>query len=106
MLALVSATRNSNSTLPGTLKSVAGKVKKLFVRMKPMPVGSTPYRPPPPPPPKWYEKWYVWAGAAGAVAAVTVAIVVPVVVTSRDPIADFGPEYHWPAKPPDPSNGN
>jgi hypothetical protein len=73
----------------GKLNSVAGKIQRLHIKLKPMPVGTTPYRPPPPPPPKWYEKWYVWAGAAAGVAAVTVAIIVPVVVMSRDDFGEF-----------------
>jgi len=73
----------------GKFKSVAGKVQRLHIELKAMPVGTTPYRPPPPPPPKWYEKWYVWAGGAAAVAAITVAIVVPVVLVSRDDFGDF-----------------
>lgn len=73
----------------GDFRSIAGKTKTIRIKLKPMPVGTTPYRPPPPPPPKWYEKWYVWAGAAGAVAAITVAIVVPVMVSNQDPVGDF-----------------
>ena len=76
------------------LDSVAGKTLDIEVKLKEMPVGSTPYRPPPPPPPKWYEKWYVWVGAAGGLAAITAAIVVPVVLTSGDPIDDFDPDFH------------
>ncbi len=74
-------------------KSVAGKTLAIDVKLKEMPVGTTPYRPPPPPPPKWYEKWYVWVGAAGGLAAVTAAIVVPVLLTSGDPIEDFNPDF-------------
>ena len=74
--------------------SVAGKSLDIEVALKAMPVGTTPYRPPPPPPPKWYEKWYVWAGAAGGVAAITAAIVIPVILTSGDPIEDFNPDYY------------
>lgn len=81
----------------GKFKSIAGQVKHLQVKLKPMPVGATPYRPPPPPPPRWYEKWYVWAGAAGAVAAVTAAIVVPVVLSQQDEVGDFcgGADFCW-----------
>ncbi len=77
-----------------TINSVAGKTLNVEVELKEMPVGTTPYRPPPPPPPKWYEKWYVWVGAAGGLAAITAAIVVPVVLTSGDPIEDFNPDFH------------
>jgi len=73
----------------GKVSSIAGKVQRVHIKLKPMPVGSTPYRPPPPPPAKWYEKWYVWAGGAAAVAAVTVAIVVPVVVMNKDKFSEF-----------------
>lgn len=84
----------------GHLKTIAGKNKRLVVKLKPMPVGTTPYRPPPPPPPKWYEKWYVWAGAAAAVAAVTVAIVVPVTIANQDPVGDFcgSADFCWQGK--------
>ncbi len=71
-----------------------GDRKVKVTKLKEMPVGTTPYRPPPPPPPKWYEKWYVWVGAAGGVAAVTAAIVVPIILTSGDPIEDFSPDYY------------
>ena len=81
-----------------TVKSIAGSVLRLRVDLKLMPVGATPYRPPPPPPPKWYEKWYVWAGAAGTVAAVTLAVVIPVIVLSKDEVEDFGPEHRFSAK--------
>ena len=81
-----------------TVKSIAGNVIRLRVDLKEMPVGATPYRPPPPPPPKWYEKWYVWAGAAGTVAAVTLAVVIPVIVLSKDQVEDFSPEHRFSAK--------
>ena len=80
-----------------TIKSIAGSVVRLRVNLKLMPVGTTPYRPPPPPPPKWYEKWYVWAGAAGGVVAVTLAIVIPVAVLSGDKVDDFSPEHRFSA---------
>ena len=76
------------------VNSMAGKTLELKVELKAMPVGTSPYRPPPPPPPKWFEKWYVWVGAAGGLAAVAVAIVVPVILTSGDPIDDFNPDFH------------
>ena len=81
-----------------TVKSVAGNVTRLRIDLKLMPVGATAYRPPPPPPPKWFEKWYVWAGAAGTVAAVTLAIVIPVIITSKDEVDDFTPEHRFSAK--------
>ncbi len=73
----------------GEFQSIAGNSKRLHIRLKLMPVGSTPYRPPPPPPPKWYEKWYIWAAAAGGVAAITLAIVIPVVVMNKDEVSEF-----------------
>jgi len=72
----------------GEVSAIAGKTFDVHVRLKAMPVGSTPYRPTPPPPPKWYEKWYVWVGGAAGVAAVTAAIVVPVVLMNQDPFGD------------------
>jgi hypothetical protein len=79
----------------GKVASIAGKVQRLHVTLKAMPVGSTPYRPPPPPPPKWYEKWYVWAGGAAGVAAITVAIVVPVVLLNRTAYDCDSMDYCW-----------
>jgi len=82
-----------------TFNCIAGKVVELKVDLKAMPVGSTPYRPTPPPPPKWYEKWYVWAGAAGGLAAVTLAVVIPVLMLSGDEVEDFGADYRWSSAP-------
>lgn len=73
----------------GTFKSIAGKTKTVKITLKAMAVGTTPYRPPPPPPPKWYEKWYVWAGAAGGVVAVTLTVVISVVVANQSDLEDF-----------------
>lgn len=78
-----------------TIRTVAGKEIRLMVALKAMPVGTTPYRPPPPPPPKWYEKWWVWATAAGTVVAVTLAIAIPVAMASEDEIEDFAPDHHF-----------
>jgi hypothetical protein len=72
------------------IKVVGGQEYAVEAKLKPLPRGTTPYQPAPPPPPEWYEKWYVWAGAAAGVAAVAVSIVVPVVLTRGDPIEDFG----------------
>lgn len=85
----------------GKVKSIAGKTTKIHISLKAMPVGTTPYRPPPPPPPKWYEKWYVWAGAAGGVVAVTLAVVIPVVLSQQDPVEDFcqpSCDFQWQAE--------
>ena len=81
-----------------TIKSIAGRVIRLQVALKPMPVGTTPYRPPPPPPPKWYEKWYVWAGAATGVVLVATAIIVPVIVLNKDEVEDFSADHRFSAK--------
>jgi hypothetical protein len=78
-----------------TIKSIAGQEKQLRARLRLLPIGTTPYRPKPPPPPKWYEKWYVWAGAAGALAVIAVAVAVPVTLARKNAIDDFGPEKRW-----------
>jgi len=75
-----------------SIKTVAGKRIAIQAKLQPLPVGATPYRPAPPPPPKWYEKWWVWASAAGGVTAVALAILVPVLLTAEDPIDSFGPD--------------
>ncbi|MCA9670990.1 MAG: PEGA domain-containing protein [Myxococcales bacterium] len=76
-------------------KATAGQTINIEAELKPLPVGTTPYRPPPPPPPKWYEKWYVWAGIAGGVAAVAVTVTLSVTLATKDPIEDFGAQYKW-----------
>ena len=78
-----------------TIKSIAGQDKKLHAKLRLLPLGTTPYRPKPLPPAKWYEKWYVWAGAAGAVAVVAVAIAVPVTMANRNSIDNWGPELRY-----------
>lgn len=75
------------------LEAVAGQELALDVKMEELPAGLNPYKPPPPPPPKWYEKWWVWTAGAAGVAIVVTAIVVPVALTSQDPIAGFHPSY-------------
>jgi hypothetical protein len=75
-----------------TLSSVAGKRFKVAATLKPLPVGSTPYRPRPPAPARWYERWYVWVGAAGGLVAVTLAVVLPVTQRNSDPVAAWGAE--------------
>lgn len=81
-----------------SIDSVAGQLRPITVELEAMAVGTTPYRPAPPPPPKWYEKWYVWAGAAGALVAVAVGIIVPVALSQKDPIGDFNAEHAFKAK--------
>lgn len=79
-------------------KAIGGTTERITADLEAMPVGTTPYRPTPPPPPKWYEKWYVWAGAAGGVAAVTLAVVLPVVL-NKPAVDKFDPDYRWSATP-------
>jgi hypothetical protein len=78
-----------------SVSTIAGEKQSVMAHLEQMAVGTTPYRPAPPPPPKWFEKWYVWAGIAGALVVTAVAIVVPVVATSGNPIDDFGPEKRF-----------
>ncbi len=78
------------------VRCVAGKSQTLHADLKPLPIGTTPYRPKPPPPRRWYEKWYIWAGAAGGVAAITLAIVLPVTLTSGDIYEDM--DHHFRAQ--------
>jgi hypothetical protein len=40
----------------------------------------------------WYEKWWVWASAAGGLVALATAIAVPLAVQGKDPIKDFRPD--------------
>ncbi|MCK5798284.1 MAG: PEGA domain-containing protein [Deltaproteobacteria bacterium] len=82
-----------------TIEIFAGKKETIQAKLEAMAVGTTPYRPPPPPPPKWYEKWYVWAGAAGALAAIAVGIIVPVALSGKDPIKDFGADLGFKVTP-------
>ncbi|MCC6749653.1 MAG: PEGA domain-containing protein [Deltaproteobacteria bacterium] len=81
----------------GERQAIAGEVLRMTVRLKPLPVGTTPYQPAPPPPPKWYERWYVWAGAAGAATAAT-AIILGVTLSRGDRVDRFGPEHRWRAE--------
>jgi hypothetical protein len=83
-----------------TVSSIAGKVFKVRARMKPLPIGSNPYRPRPAPPPRWFEKWYVWAGIAGGVAAVTLAIVIPVTQANKDQIPREGVDFFFSVRRP------
>lgn len=75
------------------IEAIAGQTVKVVARLEEMAVGTTPYRPAPPPPPKWYEKWYVWAGAAGALVAVAVGIIVPVALSAGSDVADFNADH-------------
>jgi hypothetical protein len=77
------------------VNAVAGQEIALDVKLEELPVGLNPYKPPPPPPPKWYEKWWVWTAAAGGLAVVAVAVAVPVALSQRNPIDDFGASQRW-----------
>lgn len=79
----------------GQLKARGGSRHEIRASLRPLPVGTSPYRPAPPPPDQWYEKWYVWAGAAAGVAAVAVGIIVPVLLTRGDPVEDFEADYRF-----------
>jgi hypothetical protein len=80
-----------------TRQAIAGERLKVRARLKPLPVGTTPYRPAPPPPPKWYEKWWVWATVAGGAAAVALTVTLSVTIANQDEIAEFGAQYNWKA---------
>ncbi len=75
--------------------AIPGKTVKVVAHLEEMAVGTTPYRPAPPPPPKWYEKWYVWAGAAGALVVVALGIIVPVALSSGSEVDDFGADHEF-----------
>jgi len=69
---------------------IAGKQRKIIVQLKPLPDDINPLIPKAPPK-KWYEKWWVWASAAGGLIALVTAIAVPVAMSGKDPIKDFDP---------------
>ena len=75
--------------------AIAGRRTHVSATLIAMPVGSSPYRPPPPPPKAWYEKWYVWAGIVGGTAVIATGILVPVLLTSGDPVEDFGADFRF-----------
>lgn len=75
-------------------RAVAGQRLTLEAGLDQLAAGTTPYRPLGTRP-KWYERWYVWAGAAGGVAAVTVAVLVPVLAAAKDPVDGFRSDYRW-----------
>lgn len=70
---------------------VAGKQRKIIVQLKPLPDDINPLIPKTPPK-KWYEKWWVWASAAGGLVALVTAIAVPLAMSGKDPIKDFNPD--------------
>lgn len=69
-------------------KMVAGQQHKLIVQLNALPDSINPLIPKTPPK-KWYEKWWVWASAAGGLVALVTAIAVPLAMSSKDPIRDF-----------------
>lgn len=73
-----------------SITAVAGKVEERALRLQELPPGENPYRPGAPPPPRWYERWWVWTGGAAVVAAVAVAVIVPVVLSTREPCERLG----------------
>jgi hypothetical protein len=65
------------------------------VALEELPADINPYKPKPPPPPKWYEKWWVWTAGVAGVGVIVTAVVVPVVLTNKDPVKDFSPSYQF-----------
>ncbi len=76
------------------VEAVAGQEVVLDVKLDELPAELNPYRAKAVPPPKWFEKWWVWTATAAGVAVVVTAVVVPVVITRRDPVADFAGSYN------------
>ncbi len=70
---------------------VAGKQRKLIVQLRALPDAINPLIPKTPPK-RWYEKWWVWASAAGGLVALVTIIAVPVALSGKDPIKDFAPD--------------
>jgi hypothetical protein len=69
----------------------AGKQLPLIVQLKALPDDINPLIPKKPPK-KWYERWWVWASAAGGLVALVTAIAVPLAMSGKDPIKDFNPD--------------
>jgi len=84
------------------VEAVAGEELALDVKMEELPPELNPYKPPPPPPAKWYEKWWVWTAAVGGAAVVATAVGVGVWAGTRDPIADFNPNFTFTITPRSP----
>jgi hypothetical protein len=74
-----------------TFQVVAGKQRKIIVQLKSLPDDINPLIPKTPPK-RWYEKWWVWASAAGGLVALVTAIAVPLAMSGKDPIKDFNPD--------------
>lgn len=73
------------------LSLTAGKATTLVVRLKSLPAAINPLIPKEPPK-RWFERWWVWASAAGGLVALITVIAVPVALSQRDPVGDFHPE--------------
>jgi len=69
----------------------AGKPFRLIVQLKALPDNINPLIPKEAPK-KWFERWWVWASAAGGLIALATAIAVPLAITKKDPIKDFNPD--------------
>lgn len=82
------------------VEAVAGQEVVLDVKLDELPAELNPYKAKALPPPKWYEKWWVWTATAAGVAVVVTAVVVPVVLTQKDHVADFGPSYTFTVSKP------
>lgn len=74
-----------------TVEAKAGAQVKLVLQLIPLPAEINPLIAKPAPK-RWYDKWWVWAAAAGGVVALVTAIVVPVAIASQDPVKDFAAE--------------
>jgi hypothetical protein len=66
----------------------AGKPFRLIVQLKALPDNINPLIPKEPRK-KWYERWWVWASAAGGLIAIVTAIAVPLGISAKDPVKDF-----------------
>jgi hypothetical protein len=77
------------------IEAVAGQEIGLEANLEELPADINPYKPKAPPPPKWYEKWWVWTVGVVGVGAVVTAVVVPIVLTNKDPIKEFHPAYTY-----------
>jgi len=85
------------------VEAVAGQEIGLEVSLEELPADLNPYKPKAPPPPKWYEKWWVWTVGVVGVGVIVTAVVVPVVMSNRDPIKEFGPSYTYTVGSPGPA---
>ena len=77
------------------VEAVAGQEVALEVNLDELPADSNPYKVKAPRPPKWYEKWWVWSVGVVGVGVVVTAVVVPIIITQRDPVKEFSPSYTY-----------